>query len=592
MNSQSFLDLLWGNIPQNLLILIWTLQNRLSYWCRSVPEAADVVNASGAMDTYVGVGLSPEDFGLRQRCPAEKIAGIAGLWADFDIFSEAHPKKALPPTIEDALTVIPPEAPPTITIATGNGVHAWWLFKEPFVFDTDEERARAAAVVYRWQTMLRYNAANRGWAFDRLADLARVLRVPGTTNLKDPNSAKAVAVHEFNDHRYNLSDLEEFLDQLGIPSPESQVRIAQGFTDHAIGDGLVIDLKAEVPDELIRQWAETDPRFHNTWFRQRHDLRDQSQSGYDLALATFGVDAGLAPQQIVDLLIHHRRLHNQKPRTRIDYFQRTLRRAANRTDSMKAVLQKEQLGAESAHAGESHGDAQTSEPKADQQTSNAGTTTDPMMAKVALCESISDTLGIRILRIVKITGKEPSYQIELEQSRIELPSVARLIEQKSLRMAIAGALNKIIPKFKPRVWEPIAQAMLDALFELEGGVETEFEGSMRVHLGHYLTETAFIPDIEGQPSHAIRRPIIIDKQIAVNSVDLQLYLNKTFALKLSVKNIASMLSAIGAQSVRVPGAKIREQVRWLLPVDQFNPIDFTAQSEETQTSEEPYAESE
>ena len=76
--------------------------------------------------------------------------------------------------------------PPTIIIATGNGVHAWWLFKEPYIFDDDEERKDAARVVTRWHTMLRLNAAAHGWAYDRLSDLARVLRIPARSNLKDP----------------------------------------------------------------------------------------------------------------------------------------------------------------------------------------------------------------------------------------------------------------------------------------------------------------------------------------------------------------------------------------------------------------------
>jgi hypothetical protein len=120
-----------------------------------------------------------------------------------------------------------------------------------------------------------------------------------------------------------------------------------------------------------------------------------------------------------------------------------------------------------------------------------------MAAKAALCELISAQLGVRILRLVKITGKEPTYQIELENIRIELTNVAKLIDQRALRIAIAGSVNRIIPKIKPKVWERLAQAMLDALIEQEGGVETEFEGSMRVYLGHYLAETAFIPSIEG-----------------------------------------------------------------------------------------------
>jgi hypothetical protein len=84
---------------------------------------------------------------------------------------------------------------------------------------------------------------------------------------------------------------------------------------------------------------------------------------------------------------------------------------------------------------------------------------------------------------------------------------------------------------------------------------------------------------------------MIDGQIAVNSVDLQLYVNKTFAQNLSVKAVASMLSAIGAQSIRVRGPKIREQGRWLLPLDQFDPGDFSQQAPQSPAQEERNAES-
>jgi hypothetical protein len=587
MNSQSFLDLLWGNKPEHLFILIWALQGKRSHWCRDVGQAVSVVEACGSRDIYVGVGLSPADFGPHQRCPAERIAGISALWADLDLLSDAHPKKALPATLNDALAVVPAQIPPTMTVATGNGGHAWWVLKEPLIFENDQDRARAASTVYRWQTMLRFNAANRGWAFDRLADLPRVLRIPGTHNFKDPSAPKPVLVHDLTDRRYNLSDFEDFLDELGIPGQESQERVSRVLTQTVSDGTMVVNLNAHIPDDLIRQWSEGDMRFRNTWFRQRHDLKDQSQSGYDLALADFGIDAGLAPQQIVDLIIHHRRLHNQKARTRGDYFQRTLSRAASRAGNMPVDLSNSRPA-----TAESPADTQTStgESQAQQEPSEPAAPADPLAAKAALCESISANLGIRILRLVKITGKEPTYQVELEQGRIELSNVSGLIEQKSLRVAIASAVNRIIPKIKPRVWERLAQAMLDALIECEGGVETEFEGAMRVYLGHYLTETAFIPTIEGQPSHAVRRPMIMGRQIAVNSVDLQLYLNKTFGQNLSVKAIASMLSAIGAQSIRVRGAKIREQGRWLLPVDQFDPADFTPQ--ETARQEESHVESE
>lgn len=142
-----------------------------------------------------------------------------------------------------------------------------------------------------------------------------------------------------------------------------------------------------------------DPRFRNTWFRQRHDLNDQSQSGYDLALACFGIDAGLSEQQIVDLITHHRALHKQKHRTRLDYYQCTIAKALERSDAANAPA------------------TDTPLKQAEQRL------IDPMAAKTALCEQISQVLGVHILRVVKITGKEPTYQMELgNAAKIEFTS--------------------------------------------------------------------------------------------------------------------------------------------------------------------------
>jgi hypothetical protein len=68
--------------------------------------------------------------------------------------------------------------------------------------------------------------------------------------------------------------------------------------------------------------------------------------------------------------------------------------------------------------------------------------------------------------------------------------------------------------------------------------------------------------------------MVLGDQIAVNSADLQLFINKTFLQNLSVKAVASMLAAIGAKNIRVRSAKNGEQGRWLLPREQFNPVDY------------------
>ena len=229
------------------------------------------------------------------RCPSNEVAGIVGLWADLDLKSDAHPKAALPATVEDAMKILPDEFPPTFVVRTGNGAHAWWLFREPLIFESDEDRRNAGALALRWQSLLRLNAAAHGWAFDRLADLARVLRVPGTKNCKDPANPKPVAIQSQTDRRYNPSDFVEFLEAHGVPNAEEQERVTQGWKEKVADKPLSVNPNATVPEDLLNRHLAADPRFKKTWLRQREDLKDQSQSGYDMALANFGIGSTVCP---------------------------------------------------------------------------------------------------------------------------------------------------------------------------------------------------------------------------------------------------------------------------------------------------------
>jgi hypothetical protein len=569
-----FLEELFGSKPEELYLLIWTLADKQSRWFRDLDAAAAAVEALAGQDVYVGVGLAPRDYGTTQRCPSEEIAGIVALWADFDLRSEAHSKKALPATIQDALSIIPEPFAPTLVVATGNGAHAWWLFKEPLIFDSDEERREAARLIARWQTLLRLNAAARGWAFDRLSDLARVLRIPGTVNAKDPANPKPVTLFSQTGRRYNPSDFEEWLDEAeglaklaaAIPDLEAEEQAARDWAERFQDKPLVINLNARIPQEMLDRWMEADLRFRNTWLKQRHDLRDQSQSGYDLALACFGFQAGLNEQQIIDLIVHHRHLHNERQRTRLDYFLRTLAKAASSAQASEQTAPGPVLASSEALQGSTN--TKQPSPKSDSPTS-----------KALLCERVSQALGIRILRLIKITGKEPTYHMELDSAIIEFPSFRKFIDQTSVRLAVGSAVNRLIPKIKPKLWEQIVQMMLAALIEIEGGEETDFKGAIRMYLNQYLTDTAFIETIEHQPIGTLRCPTVLNGRIAICASDLQQHANKTFSQTLSVKAIASMLSAIGAVNITVRGKTFTPQSRWLLPPDEFDPARFTAQHE-------------
>ncbi len=346
MTPLEFLALLWDGKPEEQFILIWTRPDKRSRWFTQVPAAAEyIAGINGARDVYAGIGLSGRDYGPNRRCVSEEITCISGIGADFDLLSDAHKGKALPQTVEQALSILPQGMAPTFTILTGNGLQPWWLLKEPYVFDSAEDRGRVARLVARWHTMLGLRAAAHGWTYDRLSDLARVLRVPGTQNRKDPAKPKPVTLHSRTDQHYNLPDFEEFLDFAGVPDVEAQEKAAREWQERFKDKPLTINPAARIPQELLDTWmdpAKVDPqtalKFRNTWLHQRHDMKDQSNSGYDMALADFGMDAGLSEQQIVDLIVHHRAERGRRARLTLDYYQRTVAKAAERSDAPAAPL--------------------------------------------------------------------------------------------------------------------------------------------------------------------------------------------------------------------------------------------------------------
>jgi putative DNA primase/helicase len=263
-----FLKALFAGKPDELHFLLWTLPEKRSNWFQDVESAIQFAESMRQHDLYVGVGLSGKDYRASRRCPSNEVAGIVGLWADLDLKSDAHPKAALPATIQDAIKILPEQLPPTFVVRTGNGAHTWWLFREPLIFASDEERRDTGNLALRWQSLLRLNAAALGWSFDRLADLARVLRVPGTQNCKNPASPKPVEIYRQTDRRYNLSDLAEYLDDQEIPDDKTQERAAQAWKTKLSDKPLAVDPSATVSDELLRRYTETDPRFKKTWLRR------------------------------------------------------------------------------------------------------------------------------------------------------------------------------------------------------------------------------------------------------------------------------------------------------------------------------------
>ena len=592
MTPHAFLELLWQYKQEEQYLLIWTGQDKRSHWFQDAAKAGDFVasDACRGMCVFVGIGSSKTDNGPTHRCTSDEIASLCAVWTDLDLKGEAHKGKALPGTVEDALSVLPQDMPPTITVATGNGAHAWWVFKEPLTFETEEDRRHTVEVLNRWHTMIRLRCKARGWVYERLSDLARVARVPGTSNMKDPAKPKPVTALASTDRTYSLSDFQEYVDDAGIPGTAAQESAAREWAERFKDKPLVITPAARIPQDVLDAWmdpANSDKqfaaRFRNTWERRRHDLKDPSQSGYDLALADFGVMAGLAEQQIVDLICHHRALHGQKQRTREDYFQRTIARAMERNpDAPMPAAAPPTTGLAAplgAHvAPEDRGATDTTGKPHPAPPPPPAKEMSPEDQKAMLCENISKEIGIpihiAITRLVKIRGKDPSYRMELaDETKIEFTTIGKFRTQEVVRDEIAKQTDWLMPRIKPKQWDVIAQEMVSACFAEEGPIEAQWEDSTIDIVVRYLEGNSFIEDIATAQQQYRSRPIVKDGCIAVNTRDLSEWINRTGYEPISAKALASRLSAIGAHSKRITG-KHPEQSRWLLPLKAFDPANW------------------
>jgi putative DNA primase/helicase len=283
-----FLTSVFPEIPEGMYLHIWMHPSKESEWWTTVPGVFP-----GKQNHYIGVGLSDQDYGPKKRCSASRVAAMPGLVADLDIKDGAFPDLS---AIQRFVGELP--MTPTITVASGGGVQAWWLFRELWVFETDEEREECAALSRGWGGFLSRRARAEGVTLDSVWDLARLMRVPGTFNHKY-SPPRPVSVLSDDGPRYNPEDFREWV--IATP-PQATVEVD--------GTGLVWRDDADVESARLQAMLDNFPQFRASWEHKRKDF--SSCSEYDMSLATLAAQAGWEQQAILNLLIRHRIKYGEK----------------------------------------------------------------------------------------------------------------------------------------------------------------------------------------------------------------------------------------------------------------------------------------
>ena len=566
-----FLNALYRTKPAGLFILIWMLIDKSSRWFRDVTEAAAYVQQCQETDVYVGVALSPNDFGPHNRCKIEATMGITSLWIDIDYLSVAHKKKNLPPTMQDALSLIPSDMPPSMVVHSGHGLQAWWIFPEPLLFNSAEDRRLPAAPADDWKQLFKQRAAERGWDVDSVADLARVMRIPGTTNTKVPADFRPVEIVEMNDRRYDPQQIRAYLDRKLAPSVPNapQLHAVAGPAQVVMGEDIVLDPAAEPPFRKFDLLCEIEPKFRASWDHKRPDMQDQSASAYDLSLANCAAKVRWSNQEIANLIIAHRRKHGHDQKLRLDYFIRTIGRARASADLYWREQEADDMlktlvdGMTGTPDGVNDSAGQVSKQAGD---SPQGTQEDIAALRKTIIDTLATKFHVPIKRVVKFTGDDPQYRLETELGSVQLGNVAGLIYQTRLRCSIASATGRYLPHFSDKVWPVIAALLLRACEEVDRGQDATLAGTMGEFLRAYLDHKH--PHASIEEADAGREPFLHNGEVYLFSGDFKRWLSLRLGEKIMQNQLTTELRTFGAapESFNLTvNAKATTRSAWRLP---------------------------
>jgi hypothetical protein len=128
--------------------------------------------------------------------------------------------------------------PPSIIVSSGHGLHCYWLLREPLDLQDADDVRLAYDLLQRLAAVMHGDAG--------VAEPARIMRVPRSLNLKNPEAPITVEIEWLNaEQRYNPGDLLNLLPRVETvaPSPISDrsETISDGSRNarlHRIGRGL------------------------------------------------------------------------------------------------------------------------------------------------------------------------------------------------------------------------------------------------------------------------------------------------------------------------------------------------------------------
>lgn len=453
--TRQFLDHLYpNNLPDKTHLLLWTIPGKTSYWFNDINNVEESIEYMGHANIYIGCGLSPKNYGANKRVLAKQVVAIPGFWADIDYGDAGHKGKTYPPDQKTALAILDDlPARPTIIIHSGNGLQAWWLWDKPWVFENKDEHARATQMSKAFGAQLA-GAAGK-YSVDSVSDLSRVLRLPGTENIKDPKNPKPVRLIIEDGPRW--SDHNKFIAQTGIElaltptpksAPEKPRKIVEGIPS---GD--------PPASRMAILWS-IDPKALDVWLGNDASwLKDQSESSRDLSVATRAAMAGWPDLEIAQLIRAGRETRGADLK-HPGYYDLTVSKATSNANRPMHVREADE---------------------------NLGIDPDNATPETRL-EKISELIGIEppITKITKTDSDPAVYRIYWRGKRMELGDSSGILDANKFRRVMGDLTGLVVKRRKTAEWDRIAQMLFNCVTHLEVGLEGEVTAQIEEYLGQYF----------------------------------------------------------------------------------------------------------
>jgi hypothetical protein len=185
--AREWLEWLYGNQPNGL---IW-IGGHVNWRGATFSSPMDAARYAMALDAAGGIGVYHRLTTMREvgkgRGEVEDSISLPALMMDIDLLGPGHKAQTYPVTKDDvdkvfALAGVPE---PTRWIHSGGGLYAAWRLDQPVEVAAGGETLKVAQESARALQRKVIDAAKElGFKIDNTSDLARVFRLPGTTNRK------------------------------------------------------------------------------------------------------------------------------------------------------------------------------------------------------------------------------------------------------------------------------------------------------------------------------------------------------------------------------------------------------------------------